>query len=107
MPGAVLNPHGRRKGNAIEQLREKYAGRSPKFFEGLIELTKSDSENIRLQALREIFDRLLGRPAVSVDTTVMKMDLGELYRRALVRAKSHVVPSEPVVEGKVNGIAPP
>jgi hypothetical protein len=75
------------------------------------DLTKSDSENIRLQALREIFDRLLGRPAVSLDTTVTKMDLseaiGEAYRRALVRANSHVVPSEPVVEGKANGNAPP
>jgi hypothetical protein len=43
MPGAaVLNPHGRPKGNAIEQLRERYAGRLPEFFEGLIELLKSD-----------------------------------------------------------------
>jgi hypothetical protein len=89
MPGAaVLNPHGRPKGNAIEQLRERYAGRLPEFFEELIALTRSDSENIRLQALREIFDRLLGRPAVSVDTTVTKLDLGELYRQALVRANS-------------------
>jgi hypothetical protein len=34
--------------NAIEQLRAKYMHRLPELFDGLIELTKSDSENIRL-----------------------------------------------------------
>ena len=98
MPGAVLNPGGRPR-NAIEQLREKYLHRLPELFEGLIELTKSDSENIRLQALREIFDRLLGKPAISVDTTVTKMDIGELYRQALIRAN---LPANAVIDGGGN-----
>ena len=53
--------------------------RLPELFDGLIELTKSDSENIRLQALREIFDRLLGKPAVFVDATHTRVDVGQLY----------------------------
>ena len=85
MPGSVLNPGGRPR-NAIEQLREKYMHRLPELFEGLIELTKSDSENIRLQALREIFDRLLGKPAVFVDATHTRVDVGQLYLDSLKRA---------------------
>jgi len=89
MPGAVLNPGGRPR-NAIEQLREKYMHRLPELFDGLIELTKSDSENIRLQALREIFDRLLGKPAVFVDATHTRVDIGQLYLAALKRANGVV-----------------
>ena len=76
----------RRPRNAIEQLREKYMHRLPELFDGLIELTKSDSENIRLQALREIFDRLLGKPAVFVDATHTRVDVGQLYLDSLKRA---------------------
>ena len=80
MPGAaVLNPHGRPKGNAIEQLRERYAGRLPEFFEGLFELTKSKNENMRLAAYREIFDRLIGKPQVTIDAAVAKFDVGAMY----------------------------
>jgi len=100
MPGAaVLNPHGRPKGNAIEQLRERYAGRLPEFFEGLIELTKSKNENMRLAAYREIFDRLIGKPQVTIDAAVAKFDVGAMHLQALQRANSHAVPSETVIDG--------
>jgi hypothetical protein len=76
--------------------------------ENLFELaTHSPNEMVRLASIRLALDHLLGRPAVSVDTTVTKMDLseaiGEAYRRSLIRTNSHV--AEPVVERKVNGIA--
>jgi hypothetical protein len=110
MPGAaVLNPHGRPKGNAIEQLREKYIGRLDEFFEVLIDLTKSKNENMRLRATAELLDRLVGKPQISADVSVTRLDVGQLYLQALQRAsqRAHAVPSEPVVEGKANGNAPP
>jgi hypothetical protein len=98
MPGSVLNPGGRPR-NAIEQLREKYMHRLPELFEKLIELaTNSQSEMVRLAATREVLDRLVGRAAISVDTTVTKMDIGELYRQALIRANSPAVGENSEIE---------
>jgi hypothetical protein len=82
-----LNPSGRPR-NAIEQLREKYMHRLPELFDGLIELaTKSQNEMTRLAAIREILDRLLGKPAVFVDATHTRVaDIPSLYLAALRRA---------------------
>jgi hypothetical protein len=55
----------------------------------LAELTQSSNEaTIRLQALREILDRLLGKPPVAIDSTVIKADVGAMYLAALKRANS-------------------
>jgi hypothetical protein len=57
--------------------------------EGLFELaTHSPNEMVRLAAIREILDRLLGKPPVAIDTTVAKVDVtvAELYHSALRRA---------------------
>ena len=59
--------------------------------EGLFELAiHSPSESTRLAAIREILDRLLGKPAVFVDATHTKLDLGVLYLQALKRANGVV-----------------
>jgi hypothetical protein len=52
----------------------------PLFLARLAELTQSSNETIRLQALKEIFDRLCGRSAVFVDATHTKVDVGALAR---------------------------
>ena len=54
--------------------------------ERLAELTQSSNETIRLQSLREILDRLLGKPPVAIDATHTKLDVGQLYLAALKRA---------------------
>jgi hypothetical protein len=60
--------------------------RLPELFDGLFQLTNSENETIRLQAIREILDRLLGKPAVFVDATHTKVDIASLYLQALQRA---------------------
>jgi hypothetical protein len=85
MPGSVLNPGGRPR-NAIEQLREKYMGRLPELLEGLFELTKSGSPHVRIAATRELLDRLIGKPQVTIDAQVAKFDAGAAYLQALQRA---------------------
>ena len=85
MPGSVLNPGGRPR-NAIEQLREKYMHRLPELLEGLFELTKSDSPHVRIAATRELLDRLIGKPQISIDTVTAKVDVGAMYLAALKRA---------------------
>ena len=64
--------------------------------ERLAELTQSSNETIRLQSLREILDRLLGKPPVAIDATHTKLDVGQLYLAALKRANG-------VVDGGLNG----
>jgi hypothetical protein len=85
MPGTVLNPGGRPR-TAIEELRAKYSHRLPELFESLFQLTNSKNESIALQATREILDRLLGKPAISVDTTHTRVDIASLYLQALKEA---------------------
>jgi hypothetical protein len=87
---------------AIETARAQLMPQLPLFLERLAELTQSSNETIRLQALREILDRLLGKPPVAIDSTVVRADIGAMYLAALQRANSHTVPREPVVEGKAN-----
>ena len=90
LPGHTPNPGGRPR-TAIEELRARYLPRLPEFFDGLVELaTNSQSEMVRLAAIREILDRLLGRPAVFVDATHTKVDIGQLYLAALKRANGAI-----------------
>ena len=52
-------------------------------FEGLIELSHSKNENIRLQAIREFLDRMLGKAVAIVESSHTRVDVGALYLRAL------------------------
>ena len=85
LPGHTPNPGGRPR-TAIEELRARLLPRLPEFMDGLIELTKSSNEATRLAAIKEILDRLLGKPAVFVDATHTRADIGQLYLSALKRA---------------------
>ena len=89
LPGASLNPGGRPR-TAIETARAQLMPQLPLFLERLAELTQSSNETIRLQALREILDRLLGKPPVAIDATHTKLDVGQLYLAALKRANGVV-----------------
>jgi hypothetical protein len=80
-----MNPGGRPR-TAIEELRARYLPRLPEFMDALVELTRSRNEMTRLAAIRELLDRLLGKPAVFVDATHAKFDFGALYLQALKRA---------------------
>jgi hypothetical protein len=85
LPGSRLNPGGRPRG-VIEDVRERLGPHTPEFVAALVELTRSPNEATRLAAIREAFDRLLGKPPVAVDTTVAKLDIGALYLQAVQAA---------------------
>jgi hypothetical protein len=78
LPGSVNNPGGRPR-NAIEDVRERLGSYTPEFVNALVELSRSPNEAIRLAAIREFFDRTLGKPAIAVDSTVTKFDMGALF----------------------------
>jgi hypothetical protein len=98
LPGhANLNPGGRPR-NAIEELRAKYSHRLPELFEGLFQLTNSQNEQIQLQAIREILDRLIGKPVAVVESTHTRVDIAALYLQALKQANG--VPDNGTTEPK-------
>jgi hypothetical protein len=102
LPGqGALNPGGRSR--AVEELKARYLPRLPEFMDGLIELTKSSNEQTRLAALRETLDRLLGKPAVFVDATNTRVDIGQLYLAALKRVNGvptgQTIDADPDVSG--------
>jgi hypothetical protein len=80
-----LNPSGR-PANAIASLRERYLPKLPEYFQVLEKLIKSDNESMRLAAVRELLDRLVGKPQVVVESSHTRVDIGQLYLAALQRA---------------------
>jgi hypothetical protein len=84
LPGARLNPGGRPRG-LIEGVRERLGPYTPEFVDALVELVRSPNEATRLAAIREAFDRLLGKSPIAVDSTVVKADIGALYLQAMQR----------------------
>jgi hypothetical protein len=82
LPGSRLNPGGR-PARAIEDIRERLLPYMAESVEALVELMRSPNGHLRLAAIHEYYDRLLGKPPVAVDSTVTRLDLGEAYLRAL------------------------
>jgi hypothetical protein len=73
--GPALNPGGRPRG-VIEDVCERLGPYTAEFCAALVDLKRSRNEATRLAAIREFFDRLLGKPAIAVDTTVTKSTSG-------------------------------
>jgi hypothetical protein len=82
LPGSVLNPGGRPRGE-IERVRELLGAHRDEFVATLLGLVRSPNEQTRLAALEIAFDRLLGRPPVAVDSVVQKFDHAAMYLAAL------------------------
>ena len=99
MPGKIIPPAGRARAgppaNLVAALRAQYSHRLPELFNVLFLLTKSESENMPLMAARELLDRLIGRSVVAIDALHAKVDIGELYLRALQKANGLNGPGQP------------
>ena len=96
LKGLSANPGGR-PALSIASLRERYLPRLDELMEELVELaTNSKSEMVRLAAIREFLDRMLGKAPVAIDTTVAKVDVSQMFLAALKRANG-------VVDGGLNG----
>jgi hypothetical protein len=87
---AALNPGGRPR-STIEEVRAQLLPRLPEYLEAIDKLTRSRHEATRLAAVKEILDRLLGKPAVFVDSTHTRVDIASLYLQALKQVNGAVV----------------
>jgi hypothetical protein len=83
LPGtAPPNPGGRPRG-VIEDVRERLGPYTQEFEVALVELVRSQDETVRLAAIKEAFDRLMGKAPLAIDSTVAKIDMGALYLAAV------------------------
>ena len=68
MKGFSANPGGR-PAISIASLRERYHPRVDELMEELVKLaTTSNSEMVRLAAIKEFLDRMLGKAPVAIDS---------------------------------------
>jgi hypothetical protein len=85
LPGFSGNPGGRPRG--IEAVRDLLRPNAPAFVAALVDLLKSENEATRLAAVKEYFDRLVGKPLQSVDSETRTVDIGALYLQAVQQAQ--------------------
>ena len=97
--GPSLNAGGRRS-TAIETARAQLMPDLPKFLARLAELTLSKNESVRLVAIKECLDRLIGPSPIFVDSVSAKIDVAQLYLNAMRKANSDIASSEQAGEGK-------
>ena len=94
LPGNTVGIAGARPRNIVTELKIRYENRIPELLEGLFLLTKSDSPHVRIAATRELLDRLIGKPQVTIDAVTTKVDVASLYLAAMKRANA----SAPVID---------
>jgi hypothetical protein len=97
LAGSVLNPGGRPRA-AIESVRELLDQHKEELVDTLLQLMRSDDEAIRLAAVKEGLDRLLGRAPLSVDSTSAKVEhnIQQLYLTAVQAANRQPDPGAPI-----------
>jgi hypothetical protein len=125
--GTALNGGGNQYAkHDIVELRAKYRHKLPQLLENLFVLAASDKPYmVQIAATKEILDRLIGKPQVTIDAVTTKVDVAGLYLAAMKRANaglseaqvidaanaveivpnnSHVVPGADTQEIKANKI---
>jgi hypothetical protein len=95
LPGSILNPGGRPR-SEIERVRELLGQHRDEIVGTLMQLIRSDDEAIRLAAVKEAFDRMLGKAPIAADVTTTKFDLGAAYLAALKLA--NLPPAEAAID---------
>jgi len=124
MPGFTANAGGRPR-SVIEELKSKYLRRLPELFENLFRLAAPNNPPmVQIAATKEILDRLIGKPQVTIDAVTTKVDVAGLYLAAMKRINSEtqsadatakvvettppnsrVLPNQDVVEIKASNIS--
>jgi hypothetical protein len=59
--------------------------------ENLFSLAEPDKPYmVQIAATKEIFDRLIGKPQVTIEATTTKLDIGAMYLSAMKRANAEM-----------------
>lgn len=86
LPGQqALNPGGRPAIPAPvrEELAEIFRAAAPLAARKLVELLNDPDPRVAGMAATQLLDRAVGKPVQSVDTTVAKIDIGQMHLAAL------------------------
>src|SRR5258707_2270603 len=80
------NPGGRT--SALAEVRALLTPHVALYVQRLNELVRHPDPDVALPALREAFDRLLGKPVASIEQDVRTLDMGQLYLAAVQMANA-------------------
>jgi hypothetical protein len=81
MPGSTLNPTGRPR--IVQEIQELARSAAPAAFERVVALMSSDDERIALAASQEILNRAYGKPVMSVQSDVRRVDMSAVWARSM------------------------
>jgi hypothetical protein len=93
--GPSLNAGGRPRG-AIQEIRGLLGQHKQMFVDELLRLVRSDDEAIRLAALKEAFDRLLGKAPIAVDDSETEARATETIQRFYLQALQAANRDDPI-----------
>src|SRR5437016_5424806 len=86
LPGVSGNPGGRT--SALTEVRALLKPHVALYVQRLNELVRDPDPTVAIPALREAFDRLLGKPVASIEQDVRTLDMGQLYLAAVKAANA-------------------
>jgi hypothetical protein len=86
LAGVSGNPGGRT--SALAEVRALLKPHVALYVQRLNELVRHPDPDVALPALREAFDRLLGKPVASIEQDVRTLDMGQLYLAAVKAANA-------------------
>jgi hypothetical protein len=104
LPGVSGNPGGRTSAlSEVRALMKPHAGR---YVEALHRLLDDPDPSIRLAALKEAFDRLLGKAVVAVEQDTRTWDMASIQQAFLTVASGKVGGYGATIEGEATATAP-
>ena len=108
LPGNTVGIAGARPRNIVTELKIRYENRIPELLENLFVLAEPDKPYmVQIAATKEIHDRLVGKPQVTIEATHTSVSVAELYRAAMVRAGQAHANGATVINGGVGAAGGP
>ena len=108
LPGNTVGIAGARPRNIVTELKIRYENRIPELLGNLFILAAPDKPYmVQIAATKEILDRLVGKPQVTIEATHTSVSVAELYRAAMVRAGQAHANGATVINGGVGAAGGP
>jgi hypothetical protein len=95
LPGSALNPSGRPR--IVQEIQTLARSAAPAAFERVVALMGSDDERIALAASQEILNRAYGKPVMSVQSDVRRLDMSAVWASTM-RALSEAGAEPPTID---------
>jgi hypothetical protein len=91
-----------------DALKERFRNRVPELMDGLFQLTTPNNPPmVRIAAVRELLDRIIGKSTISIEAAHTTVNFGELYRLGMIRAGQAFKRADGATDGGVGAAGDP